>query len=69
MAIGDFVDKAKDMAKDQLDKTKGDVGNAQDEASKEVNGSPQGTDHSNKSAGDAADKAADSVKNQVNKRT
>jgi hypothetical protein len=64
MAVGDFVDNAKDMAKDKATGAKGEVGSAQDEADKEVNGAPQGPDHQ-KPAGDAADNAADSAKEQA----
>jgi uncharacterized protein YjbJ (UPF0337 family) len=66
MAIVDFVDTAKSIAKDKLGDMQDDVGNAQDEDEKEVNGAPQGTDHRPKSAGHTTGDATDNEGNDVN---
>ena len=66
MEIVDFVDTAKSIAKDKLGDMQDDVGNAQDEDEKEVNGAPQGTDHRPKSAGHTTGDATDNEGNDVN---
>jgi hypothetical protein len=64
MAVGDFVDKAKNMAKDALDNVQGESGDAKDRAADTANDAARKAKQTGKSAGDAADNAADSAKNQ-----
>jgi uncharacterized protein YjbJ (UPF0337 family) len=69
MALGDFVDKAKDMAKDtfgglQPEDPDGPQ-SAKDQANTAGRDAKQGADDLKESAGDATDNAADSAKNQA----